>query len=1238
MIHSAQLTSSNRNSSPLAGILFLCLCCEGLLAAAAAPPGRIAQPIDSRQGVPLVHSVRRLALPQYDRGEVAANFQLPYMMLLLKPSTVQQSELDRLLKDQINPSSPQFHRWLTPEQFGNRFGLNTSDHAKVAAWLKSEGFNVVESGRARNWLAFSGTAGQVQHTFHTSIHHYEITGEKHFANAMPISIPAALSDIASAVAGLDDFNPKPALVPATPPYTSGTSHSLAPEDFATIYDITPIYNAGVNGAGVSLGVIGLSTIVLTDIEQFRSRFNLPANDPKTVVVGSNPGVNASWETEADLDLEWSGAVAPGAAITFYYSTNFFTAMTGAINANNVQVISMSFQDNELDYSVFAYQPIIQQANAQGITLLAATGDYGATQQPYSLPATLGPQVAFPADLPEVTAVGGTQFSEGAGTYWGTTNSANLGSAISYIPEVAWSGSGGGASALLPKPAWQTGPGVPQDGARDVPDVALTASTHDAYLMTSGGVNTAAGGTSASTPSMAGIVVLLNQYLAKNGVISAPGLGNINPQVYRLWLGNAGAFHDITSGSNIEGCVQGTLGCANGSFGFTAGPGYDQVTGLGSLDVNSFFSGWSVATDAVTVTLQVTPAQPSLNDNAQLTARVVPVSGAGSPTGNVDFGNGSLQFGSAALDPGTGTASLSVPAWRLGTGTVTITANYEGDAAFSQGGASAKVKTSVPSGAAVVVPVVPSAIYATTDPAGPFWQFSLTLQEYGGTAALLTGFAIDGQPQPVAQYFPSQTLPALGTLTSSSIVLRNQQVPLSHTFTYTGIDTAGDSWAREFSVLFLGQRDAYSVDVTAAPLTISQNPDAAPGCQWSQEVLISEATGYAEQISSLSRGNVSITSQIPLIFGTTRLAPFGTLTGTVCWPDAEAGATDALNISFATGIVQGLAATFAGPDTNPAAVSVAPAALNLAAATPDQPAQASLSISVPDGQPWTLSVFPPNLTTNWLNLSQTSGLGSAQVAVQASGAGFTQGAYGANIVLQGPNLAPGFVNIPVAFGYGDPTGLSISGITNAASGKSVVAPGSIAMIKGSGLAKSGLQYTSGPYGFSLGGTSVTVNGVSAALKSATATQIYFQVPFETSAGPAVVGVNNNGNAIGYSIQVAGSAPGIYADANGFLTPTNTVVSGGKAISFTITGDGDDNGLADGGTVSSSSSNYLYKPKLPLSVTVGGNPVFVTSYGTVSGSVGVTTINIQVPAGTPTGVQPVVVTVGGVDSPPVSVNVQ
>jgi subtilase family serine protease len=334
MTRTTLLASSNQNSGRLPGILFL-LCCDGLLAAAAVPPNRIAQAIDSGQGVPLVHSVRRLALPQYDRGEVAANFQLPYMMLLLKPSAAQQSELDQLLKDQLNPSSPRFHRWLTPEQFGNRFGLNTSDHAKIAAWLKSEGFNLVESGRARNWLAFSGTAAQVRHTFHTSIHYYEISGEKHFANAMPVSIPDALSDIATAVAGLDDLNPKPGWVPADPPYTSGTSHSIAPEDFAILYDIAPIYNAGVNGAGINLGVIGISTILLTDIEQFRTRFNLPANDPKTVLVGSNPGVSAAWETEADLDLEWSGAVAPGAAITFYYSTNFFTAMTGAINANNV---------------------------------------------------------------------------------------------------------------------------------------------------------------------------------------------------------------------------------------------------------------------------------------------------------------------------------------------------------------------------------------------------------------------------------------------------------------------------------------------------------------------------------------------------------------------------------------------------------------------------------------------------------------------------------------------------------------------------------------------------------------------------------------------------------------------------------------------------------------------------------------------------------------------------------------
>src|ERR1035438_1814892 len=124
------------------------------------------------------------------------------MMLLAKPSAAQQAELNQLLADQQNPSSPQFHKWLTPETFGARFGLSIGDHSKLVAWLSSQGFDIKESGRARNWITFSGTAGQVENALHTQIHRYEMNGEKHFANATAVAVPEALAGVVGGFTGL----------------------------------------------------------------------------------------------------------------------------------------------------------------------------------------------------------------------------------------------------------------------------------------------------------------------------------------------------------------------------------------------------------------------------------------------------------------------------------------------------------------------------------------------------------------------------------------------------------------------------------------------------------------------------------------------------------------------------------------------------------------------------------------------------------------------------------------------------------------------------------------------------------------------------------------------------------------------------------------------------------------------------------------------------------------------------
>jgi subtilase family serine protease len=402
------------------------------------------------------------------------------------------------------------------------------------------------------------------------------------------------------------------------------------------------------------------------------------------------------------------------------------------------------------------------------------------------------------------------FNEDGGNYWAATNSPTFGSALSYIPELAWNetstfnglgSGGGGASELIAKPAWQTGPGVPNDNARDVPDVAFSAAIHDAYYITLEGAIGGVAGTSASAPSFAGMVAILNQYQVAKGYQAKPGMGNINPQLYRLAQSAPTIFHDTTGGNNIVPCAQGTPGCLTGSYGYSAGVAYDQATGLGSMDGNNLVTQWNTATNGVTVTLTANPPSATVNSDVQLTATVIAANGTGVPTGTVSFfaANSSVPLGVGTLTAvggvpaATVTFSASTVAAVAGIGTATLQAVYSGDPAFSSGSASFRLRIAVPSAAsAIVVSVSPNPVLAyPADAQGLSWQADVKLSELAGVASMLTGFAIDSKAQSLAQYFPSTSIPASGSLTTS-VVLRNLTVPLTSTFTFTGVDAFGST--------------------------------------------------------------------------------------------------------------------------------------------------------------------------------------------------------------------------------------------------------------------------------------------------------------------------------------------------------------------------------------------------------------------------------------------------------------
>ncbi|WP_263365411.1 protease pro-enzyme activation domain-containing protein [Edaphobacter bradus] len=666
------------------------------------------------------HTIPARARLATDLGEAPADRRLDSVTLHFNMTDAQQAELNQLLIDQQNPSSPHYHQWLSPEQFAARFGLSSSDLAKISSWLTGKGLTITSVGRTGTMITFSGTVGQIEQALGTRIHAYSLNGEQHIANVADPSLPAAISDVVMGVTGLHDFKLKPR-AHVRPNYTSSITgnHYIAPGDFYTIYDINP---NSINGAGVSIAVVGQTDISTSDVDAFRAASGLSSNSPTIVkATGYVAGTVASDIDEAQLDVEWSGAVAPNASISFVtvgasQSASVIDALLYAISNKVAPIISISYGSCEASWGQSTLASInksLQMANTMGITVVGPGGDSGATDCDSALStATQGLAVDFPASSPFVTGIGGTMFNEGTGTYWNSSNGSYSGSATGYIPETVWNESnssglgagGGGASAYFSKPAWQVGTGVPSDLSRDVPDISLdSAASHDGYLFCSKGSCTngfrnsssnlnVVGGTSVATPAFAGILALLEQKLN-----ATTGLGNVNPQIYGLanstYYNNA--FHDINSGNNDSPCTAGTPDCPNGgSIGYNATTGYDLATGWGSLDVANFVNKWSLAsptgvngsigTAISTTTVSTTSASCGLQGKIALT---ITVAGSGStPTGTVQIvdlgpsGTASTVLGSATLSGGTATYTLDTST--LSSGGNTINAVYSGDSNYA----------------------------------------------------------------------------------------------------------------------------------------------------------------------------------------------------------------------------------------------------------------------------------------------------------------------------------------------------------------------------------------------------------------------------------------------------------------------------------------------------------------------------------------------------------------------------
>ena len=629
-----------------------------------AQPAEVRQPmitmhVDDTQIQRLNGTVHPLARPEFDAGLAPRTLPMERMTLVLKRTVQQEAALDDLLTHQLDRNSPLYHKWLTPEQFGQRFGPSDADIQTINSWLQSHGFQIETVTKGRTVIVFSGQAANVSEAFHTDIHRFVVNGETHWANSTELHIPVALTSAVAGVASLNSFHSKPQLKisghqlsakvkphVSQPEYSVYGTHALSPTDFATIYNTQPLLQAGINGTGTTIAVLGRSNFNVQDVVDFRNVFGLVPNAPQIVLNGADPGnLGGAEEDEAVLDVSWAGAVAPNATVNFILSASTNSAdgvdlsEIYVVDNAGANVVTESFGYCEA-YSnpgdIQEKQFLAQQMAAQGMTYIVSTGDSGSAgcDAPNSKAATGSLAVNLLASTPYTVAVGGTQLNA-SNAYWSTSNGQAY--AQSYIPENVWNescdvttcgnsaelyASGGGASSLFAKPTWQTGvAGIPNDGYRDVPDVALSAAVGvDPYLLCLHGSCQASssgqisfmeiGGTSAAAPTFAGIIALVNQ---KTNSLQ----GNANPTLYALAAlqsseacnasntsvlpASSCIFNDVTSGQNS---VPGESGYNTPDGTYRAGVGFDLATGLGSVNAANLVNSWQTAALSTTTLYEI----------------------------------------------------------------------------------------------------------------------------------------------------------------------------------------------------------------------------------------------------------------------------------------------------------------------------------------------------------------------------------------------------------------------------------------------------------------------------------------------------------------------------------------------------------------------------------------------------------------------------------------------------------
>jgi hypothetical protein len=948
----------------------LWLLASSLARAESVQPLLITQSIDESKLVTLAGNTRPEAKAKNDRGAVADSLAMEHMLLVLKRSPEQERQLEQLIEELHDKSSPHFHQWLRAKEFGDRFGVANQDRETIKNWLQSHGFKVNVDYPSGVMLDFSGTAGQIREAFHTEIHNLEVKGEKHIANMSNPRIPAALAPVVAGVVSLNDFKPR-AMHEPKKQYTDGsclfgTCYLVVPGDLETIYNINPLFTAGISGQGQTIVVLEDTNVFsVADWASFRSVFGLSSYSdgsftqihpapPSGSNNCANPGANGD-DTEAIIDAEYASAAAPSAAIVLAScsDTAAFGGQIALLNLLNEStsppaIVSMSYGEcEEVSGATLnaSFNTTFQQAVTEGVSVFVSSGDADADGCDRGAENdTHGISVTGWGETPYNVSVGGTDFGDTYenenSTYWSATNSPTYESALSYVPEIPWNdscasvllslfegfsepygtsgfcsssgaadflgpagGSGGpsecatgspsipdevsGTCAGYAKPSYQSLVGNPSDGVRDIPDVSLFAANGvwDHYypfcFSGPGGASCSkppdewpgAGGTSFSSPIMAGIQALVNQKAGErqgqpNYVyysLAATEYGASGNSACSSTLGNAVGsscvFYDVTLGDNDSNCTgkvncylpsgtRGVLSTSDSAYqpAYGTQTGWDFATGIGTVNAYNLVNAWPASGPNFTLTASPSSVTIGQGSSATSTITITPANGF---TGSVTLSASGLPSGVTAgfsPNPASSVSTLTLTASATAAaGTVSVTITGTSGSLTNTTTISLTVQASQQS---FTLSATPNALSIAKG--GASGTSTVTITPAGGFSGSVT-LAASGLPKGVTASFSPNPATSSSVLTLTAIKTAKAGAA---TVTITG--TSGGLSATTTISLTVTALGGYTIK--ASPTTLS----VAQGSSGTSTITVDPTNGFDQEVTLAASG---LPTGVTATFGT-----------------------------------------------------------------------------------------------------------------------------------------------------------------------------------------------------------------------------------------------------------------------------------------------------------------------------------------------------------------------------------